>query len=68
MVFKALGILFAWTWPVWAFVFVFCLVSAIARAVQARSDGQDNRATLFTFWAALALAVILGGTTSLLVW
>ena len=64
MVSRILGIFFAWTWPVWAFVFVFCLVSAIARAVRERSDGEDKGATLFTFWAALSLAVILGGMVS----
>ena len=33
MVWEILGILFAWTWPIWAFVFVFCLAAAISRAV-----------------------------------
>ena len=67
MVFEVLGIFFAWTWFLWAFVFVFCLVAAIKRAVQEAVKSQDRNAETFTFWAALSFAVILGGTASLLV-
>ena len=67
MVSQILAIFFAWTWPVWAFVFIFCLVSAVSRSVQEAADGQEHGSTLRTFWAALSLAVILGGTVSLLV-
>ena len=37
------GVLFAWTWPIWAFVFVFCLAAAIYRAVQEAGDGKTRR-------------------------
>ena len=67
MVFQALAIFFAWTWPIWAFVFVFCLVSAISRSVQEAADGKKRNSGKMTFWAAFSLAVILGGTASLLV-
>ncbi len=67
MLFQFLAVLLAWTWPIWAFVFVFCLVTAISLSVRENSDGRDKNVTLFTFWAALSLAVILGGTLSLVV-
>ena len=65
MIFKVLGIFFAWTWLIWAFVFVFCLVSAIKRSVQEASSGEEKNAVWPTFWAALSFAVILGGMASL---
>ena len=61
MVWEILGILFAWTWPIWAFVFVFCLAAAISRAVQEAGDGKSRGSGWYAFGAALALAVILGG-------
>ena len=66
MVFEYLGYFFAWTWPIWAFVFVISLVSAISRTIQEQSDGQDRRSGWPVFWAALSFAVILGGITSLI--
>ena len=65
MLFHALGIFFAWTWFIWAFVFVFCLVGAITRGIQEAGDGQDRKSGLYTLFAALSLAVILGGMTSM---
>ena len=65
MLFKVFGIFFAWTWILWAFLFVFCLVAAISRAIQEAGDGQDHKSALYTFWAALFFAVILGGLSSL---
>ena len=62
-----LGVLFFWTWPVWAFVFVYCLVAAISDAVQEKSDGQKRKSRRYTFWAAVSFAVILGGIVSLFV-
>ena len=44
MVWEILGILFAWTWPIWAFVFVFCLAAAISRAVQEEETGRAGGA------------------------
>ena len=67
MVFKFLGIFFAWTWFIWALVFVFCLVSAITRSVQEAADGQDHKSGLYTGLAALSFAVIVGGLASLIV-
>ena len=67
MVWEILGILFAWTWPIWAFVFVFCLAAAISRAVQEAGDGKSRGSGWYAFGAALALAVILGGLVSLIV-
>ena len=67
MVWEILGILFAWTWPIWAFVFVFCLAAAISRAVQEAGDGESRGSGWYAFGAALALAVILGGLVSLIV-
>ena len=67
MVSEILGILFAWTWPIWAFVFVFCLAAAISRAVQEAGDGKSRGSGWYAFGAALALAVILGGLVSLIV-
>ena len=67
MVWEILGILFAWTWPIWAFVFVFCLAAAISRAGQEAGDGKSRGSGWYAFGAALALAVILGGLVSLIV-
>lgn len=67
MVWEILGILFAWTWPIWACVFVFCLAAAISRAVQEVGDGKRRGSGWYAFGAALALAVILGGLVSLIV-
>ena len=66
MIFQALGFILAWTWPIWAFAFVYCLVTAIAIAVREEEDGKDRKSGAYTFFAALSLAVILGGTISLL--
>ena len=38
MIIHGLGVLFAWTWFIWPFVFAFCLVSAVSRAVQEAKD------------------------------
>ncbi len=65
MIFPVLGIFFGWTWFIWAFVFVFCLVSAIKRSVQEASSGEDKNSAWPAFWAALSFAVILGGMASL---
>ena len=62
MLFKVFGIFFAWTWILWAFLFV---LAAISRAIQEAGDGQDHKSVLYTFWAALFFAVILGGFSSL---
>lgn len=67
MVSQFLGILFGWTWPVWAFVFVFSLVSAIKQAVQTADEEEKNPALCPSLWAAGSLAVILGGMVSLIV-
>ena len=67
MLFQMLGTFFAWTWFIWAFVFVFCLVSAIKRSVQEAAGDQDQNSSTYAFWAALSFAVILGGMASLLV-
>lgn len=67
MVFQPFAVFFAWTWFIWAFVFVFCLVSAITRSVQEAADGQDHKSGLYTALAALAFAVIVGGLASLFV-
>ncbi len=67
MVFQFLGILFAWTWPIWSFVFVFSLVSAIKQAIQAPDDGEKNPALWPGVWASVSLSVILGGMVSLIV-
>ena len=67
MVFSILGVLFGWTWPVWAFVFVCSLVSAIKQAVRAEDDIEKNPALWPCVWASISLAVILGGIVSLIV-
>ena len=50
MIFPVLGIFFGWTWFIWAFVFVFCLVSAIKRSVQEASSGEDKNSAWPAFW------------------
>ena len=67
MLLKPLGLFLAWTWPLWEFLFVYCLVGAIIRGIQEAGDGQDRRSGEYTFWAALSFAIILSGTLSLLV-
>lgn len=67
MVLEILGVLFAWSWPVWSFVFVFSLISAIKQAVQAPDDGEKNPALWPGVWASVSLSVILGGMVSLIV-
>ena len=67
MVWEILGILFAWTWPIWAFVFVFCLAAAISRAVQEAGDGKSRGSGWYAFGAARARAGLLGGLGSLIV-
>ena len=67
MVSQVLGILFGWTWPIWAFVFVFSLISAIKKAVQTTDEEEKNPALWPSLWAAGSLAVILGGMISLMV-
>ena len=64
---KVLGILFGWTWPVWAFVFVFSLVSAIKHGVRSEDESEKAPALWSCIGAAVALAVILGGMVSLIV-
>lgn len=68
MVSQFLGILFGWTWPVWAFVFVFNLISAIKQAVQATGEEEKTPSLWPSIWAAGSLAVILGGMISLMVY
>ena len=67
MVSEILGYFFAWTWPIWAIVFVVSMVSAISRTIQEAGDGRDRGSVWSVFWAALSFAVILGGITSLIV-
>ena len=67
MVFQFLGVLFGWTWPIWSFVFVFSLISAIKQAIQAPDDGEKNTALWPGVWASASLSVILGGMVSLIV-
>ena len=67
MVFQFLGVLFGWTWPIWSFVFVFSLISAIKKAVQGPDDGEINPALWPGVWASISLSVILGGMVSLIV-
>ena len=59
---EILGLLFGWTWPVWAFVFVYSLVAAVSGAVQKKNSGGGPA----SFLAAVSLAVILGGMVSLI--
>ena len=65
MIFQGLGFFFAWTWPLWAIAFVYFLVTAVSAAVR-EEDGKDRESGLYTALAAVSLAVILGGTISLL--
>lgn len=67
MVLEILGVLFACSWPIWSFVFVFSLISAIKKAVQAPDDGERNPALWPGVWASVSLSVILGGMVSLTV-
>lgn len=67
MVFQILGVLFGWTWPIWSFVFVFSLISAIKQAVQAPDDMEKNPTLWPGVWASVSLSVILGGMVSLIV-
>lgn len=62
-----LGVLFTWTWPIWAFVFVFSLVSAIKQAVRAEDDIEKNPALWSCVWASVSLAIIIGGMFSLII-
>lgn len=66
MVFKSLGIFFAWTWFIWAPVFICTLVSAIRHKPQPPKDGKDASINWPLFWAALSFTIILGGLASLL--
>lgn len=66
MVFSILGVLFVWSWPIWTFVFVFSLVSAIKQAVRAEDDMEKNPALWPCVWASISLTVILGGMVSLI--
>lgn len=66
MIFQGLGFFFAWTWPLWAIAFVYFLVTAVSAAVREEADGKDRKSGLYTALAAVSLAVILGGTISLL--
>ena len=36
MVLEILGVLFVWSWPIWSFVFIFSLISAIKRQSKRR--------------------------------
>ncbi|MBS6532593.1 MAG: hypothetical protein KH338_03065 [Oscillospiraceae bacterium] len=67
MVFQFLGVLFGWTWPIWSFVFVFSLISAIKQAVQAPDDMEKKTSSWPGVWASVSLSVILGGMVSLVV-
>lgn len=60
------GLIFSYTWLIWAFAFVFCLVSAIRRAVREAADGEGRNSARWTFLAARFFSVIIGGLTSLL--
>jgi len=67
VVFQFLGVLFGWTWPIWSFVFVFSLISAIKQAVQAPDDMEKKTSSWPGVWASVSLSVILGGMVSLVV-
>ena len=51
----------------WSFVFVFSLISAIKKAVQAPDDIEKNPALWPGVWASVSLSVILGGMVSLII-
>ena len=68
MIIHGLGVLFAWTWFIWPFVFAFCLVSAVSRAVQEAKDETPRNSQAHAFAAGLALAVMTGGFVALMAW
>lgn len=68
MIIHGLGVLFAWTWFIWPFVFAFCLVSAVSRAVQEAKDKTPRNSQAYAFAAGLALAVMTGGFVALMAW
>ena len=68
MIIYELGFWFAWTWFIWPFVFVLCLVSAVSRAVQEAKDETPHNSRAYAFAAGLALAVMTGGFVALMAW
>ena len=62
--YELLMFLLLYTAPVWAFVFVYCLVNAITRSVQEAADGEDRNSKIMKFWAGLALSIIVWGLIS----
>ena len=67
MVLEILGVLFVRSWPIWSYVFMFSLISAIKKAVQAPDDIEKNPALWPGVWASVSLSVILGGMVSLII-
>lgn len=66
MVFEFLGIFFAWTWIIWAPVFVCNLVGAIRHKPESPKDGEAAPQNWPLFWAAVSFTIIVGGFTSLI--